>query len=300
LLARYLAFLTKHFYFALLFWRVQPQYKSNMNLEYLLTFDPVLLALFATLFTWGVTALGASMVFFFKSINQKVLNAMLGFASGVMIAASFWSLLAPAIEMAEKNGDTPWVPAVVGFLLGGLVLLGINKILPHLHSGMPTERAEGVKTSWERSLLLVLAITLHNIPEGLAVGVAFGALAQNPDTGALAGAIALAMGIGLQNFPEGAAVSIPLRREGFSRLKAFNYGQMSAIVEPIAGVIGAYLVMSMTSILPYALSFAAGAMIFVVVEELIPESQRGKDNDYATIGAMLGFATMMMLDVALG
>jgi ZIP family zinc transporter len=271
-----------------------------MNLSYLLTFDPILLALFATLFTWGITALGASMVFFFTSINQKVLNAMLGFASGVMIAASFWSLLAPAIEMAEKNGSVPWVPAVVGFLLGGVFLMFINKILPHLHLGLSTDKAEGVKTSWQRSVLLVLAITLHNIPEGLAVGVAFGALAQTPDIPTLTGAIALAVGIGLQNFPEGAAVSIPLRREGFSRLKAFNYGQMSAIVEPVAGVLGAYLVLSMTYILPYALAFAAGAMIFVVVEELIPESQRGKDNDFSTMGAILGFATMMMLDVALG
>ena len=271
-----------------------------MNIEWLLEFNPVLLALGATLFTWFLTALGASMVFFFKTINKKVLNSMLGFAAGVMIAASFWSLLKPAIEMAEENGSIPWVPAVVGFLGGGAFLLLVDKLLPHLHMGLATDKAEGIKTTWQRSVLLVLSITLHNIPEGLAVGVTFGALANNPDAGMLAGAIALAVGIGLQNFPEGAAVSIPLRREGFSRLKAFNYGQLSGIVEPIAGVLGAYLVLTITPILPYALSFAAGAMIFVVVEELIPESQTGNETDLSTIGAMLGFATMMLLDVALG
>jgi zinc transporter, ZIP family len=271
-----------------------------MELDFLLEYNPVLLALFATLFTWAVTALGASMVFFFKTINKKILNSMLGFAAGVMIAASFWSLLKPAIEMAKANGTLPWMPALIGFLSGGAFLLLIDKILPHLHLGLSIDKAEGVKTSWQRSVLLVLAITLHNIPEGLAIGVAFGALAHNPDAGVLAGAVALAMGIGLQNFPEGAAVSIPLRREGFSRLKAFNYGQMSGIVEPIAGVIGAYLVLTMTPLLPYALSFAAGAMIFVVVEELIPESQAGHETDLSTIGAMLGFAAMMFLDVALG
>jgi len=271
-----------------------------MNLDWLLGFNPILLALGATLFTWLVTALGSSMVFFFKTINKKILNSMLGFAAGVMIAASFWSLLKPAIEMAEERGSIPWVPALVGFLTGGAFLLLIDKILPHLHMGLATDKAEGIKTQWQRSVLLVLAITLHNIPEGLAVGVAFGALANNPDPGLLAGAVALAIGIGLQNFPEGAAVSIPLRREGFSRLKAFNYGQLSGVVEPIAGVLGAYLVLTVTPLLPYALSFAAGAMIFVVVEELIPESQTGNDTDFSTIGAMLGFATMMLLDVALG
>lgn len=271
-----------------------------MELDFLLDYNPVLLALFATLFTWAVTAIGASMVFFFRTINKRILNSMLGFAAGVMIAASFWSLLKPAIEMAEASGTLPWKPALIGFLSGGAFLLIVDKLLPHLHLGLSIDKAEGVKTSWQRSVLLVLAITLHNIPEGLAVGVAFGALAHNPDAGVLAGAIALALGIGLQNFPEGAAVSIPLRREGFSRLKAFNYGQMSGIVEPIAGVIGAYLVLTMTPLLPYALSFAAGAMIFVVVEELIPESQSGNETDFSTIGAMLGFAVMMFLDVALG
>jgi len=268
--------------------------------ERLLEVNPILLALGATIFTWLVTALGSSMVFFFKSINKKVLNSMLGFAAGVMIAASFWSLLKPAIAMAEEEGQIAWLPALIGFLTGGAFLLLVDKLLPHLHLGLSKDKAEGIKTSWQRSILLVLAITLHNIPEGLAVGVAFGALANNPDIGILTGAIALAIGIGLQNFPEGAAVSIPLRREGFSRIKAFNYGQLSGIVEPFAGVIGAYLVLTVTPLLPYALSFAAGAMIFVVVEELIPESQTGNETDYSTIGAMLGFATMMLLDVALG
>jgi zinc transporter, ZIP family len=271
-----------------------------MKLDWLLEYNPILLALFATLFTWGLTALGASMVFFFKTINKKILNSMLGFAAGVMIAASFWSLLKPAIEMAEESGVPSWMPALTGFLSGGAFLLIIDKILPHVHMGLSTEKAEGIKTSWQRSVLLILAITLHNIPEGLAVGVAFGALANNPDAGMLAGAVALALGIGLQNFPEGAAVSIPLRREGFSRGKAFYYGQFSGIVEPIAGVACAYLVFVMKPLLPYALSFAAGAMIFVVVEELIPESQNGHETDLSTIGAMFGFATMMFLDVALG
>jgi len=262
-------------------------------------YSPVLLALYATLYTYSVTALGAAMVFFFKSINKKILNSMLGFAAGIMIAASFWSLLKPAIEMAEENNMVPWVPAVIGFLAGGAFILLIDKILPHLHMGLSRDKAEGIKTTWQRSVLLILAITLHNIPEGLAVGVAFGALANNPDPQIFAGALALAIGIGLQNFPEGAAVSIPLRREGFSRKKAFFYGQLSGIVEPIAGVFGAYMVLIIKPLLPYALSFAAGAMIFVVVEELIPESQTGNETDLSTIGAMLGFTTMMLLDVAL-
>ncbi|MBI9021423.1 MAG: ZIP family metal transporter [Verrucomicrobia bacterium] len=263
--------------------------------------NPVMQALLATLFTWGVTALGASLVFFFKTINRKVLDAMLGFAAGVMIAASFWSLLAPAIEMAEAEGSVPsWIPAVVGFLLGGVFLRGIDLVLPHLHLDKPLEEAEGIPTTWRRSVLLVLAITLHNIPEGLAIGVAFGAVAYNLPSATLAGAIALAIGIGIQNFPEGAAVSVPLRREGMSRRKCFWYGQLSGAVEPIAGVIGAAAVLLMRPILPYALSFAAGAMIFVVVEELIPESQAEKNTDIATLGAMLGFAVMMALDVGLG
>jgi len=272
-----------------------------MNLEYLLEFDPVLLALFATLFTWAVTAAGSALVFTFKTINQRILNLMLGFAAGVMIAASFWSLLSPAIDMEEANHPgLGWVPAVVGFLAGGAFLLMVDKILPHLHSRLHIDKSEGIKTSWNRSVLLVLAITLHNIPEGLAIGVAFGALAVNPDLAILAGAVSLTIGIGLQNFPEGAAVSIPLRREGFTRSKAFLYGQLSGIVEPIAGVLGAILVISMAPLLPYALSFAAGAMIFVVVEELIPESQIGDETDLSSIGVMIGFATMMILDVGLG
>jgi ZIP family zinc transporter len=262
--------------------------------------NPVLQALVATLFTWAVTALGAAFVFFFKSINRKVLDGMLGFAAGVMIAASYWSLLAPAIEMAEEGNLPAWVPATVGFLLGGVFLWIIDKILPHLHLGFPKEEAEGIKTSWHRSVLLVLAITLHNIPEGLAVGVAFGALASDLPAASLAGAIALALGIGIQNFPEGTAVAVPLRREGFTRLKSFWYGQLSGVVEPIAGVLGAVAVILIKPLLPYALAFAAGAMIFVVVEELIPESQLEKNTDIATMGAMVGFAVMMALDVALG
>ena len=225
---------------------------------------------------------------------------MLGFAAGVMIAASFWSLLNPAIEMAEARGDTPWVPALVGFLTGGATLYGVDKLLPHLHFGLEVKHAEGIKTSWQRSVLLIMAITLHNIPEGLAVGVAFGALAHGWSPEIAGGAVALAFGIGLQNFPEGAAVSIPLRREGFSRGRAFWYGQLSGIVEPIAGVLGALLVVYIEPLLPYALSFAAGAMMFVVIEELIPESQSDHETDMSTIGALLGFAVMMFLDVSLG
>jgi ZIP family zinc transporter len=257
-------------------------------------------ALMATLFTWFVTALGAGMVFFFKTINRKLLDGMLGSAAGVMIAASFWSLLAPSIEMTEAAGGTPWIPAVVGFLSGGLFLWSVDKLLPHLHLGFDMKEAEGIKTSWQRSTLLCLAITLHNIPEGLAVGVAFGALAADLPSASLAGAVALAIGIGIQNFPEGAAVSVPLRREGMSRGKSFWYGQLSGVVEPVAGVIGAVAVIWMQPLLPYALSFAAGAMIYVVVEEVIPESQLARNTDLATIGAMCGFALMMTLDVALG
>jgi ZIP family zinc transporter len=262
--------------------------------------SPIVQALLATCFTWFLTALGASAVFFFKRVNRKVLDGMLGFAAGVMIAASYWSLLAPAIEMTEETGGIPWIPATAGFLLGGAFLWGVDKLLPHLHIGYPTEEAEGLKTSWHRSILLVLAITLHNFPEGLAVGVAFGAAAAGLPSATVAGAVALAVGIGLQNFPEGMAVSVPLRREGMSRSKSFWYGQLSGVVEPIAGVLGAAAVLLITPILPYALAFAAGAMIYVVVEELIPESQLESLTDIATIGAMLGFAVMMTLDVALG
>ncbi|MBN1648725.1 MAG: ZIP family metal transporter [Spirochaetales bacterium] len=257
-------------------------------------------ALLATCFTWAVTALGASLVFFFKTIKRKVLDAMLGFAAGVMIAASFWSLLAPAIEMSEGLSLPSWVPPAIGFISGGLFLFLVDRLLPHIHPNIPGQKAEGIKTSWQRSVLLVLAITLHNIPEGLAVGVAFGAVAADLPSASLAGAIALAIGIGIQNFPEGAAVSIPLRREGLSRLKSFWYGQFSGIVEPVAGVLGAFAVIIARPILPYALAFAAGAMIYVVVEELIPEAQAEKNTDIATLGAMAGFSIMMILDVALG
>lgn len=263
-------------------------------------FSPIMQALIGTSFTWFVTALGAAMVFFFKKIDRKVMDGLLGGAAGVMIAASFWSLLAPAIEMVESRGGTPWVAPLVGFLSGGLFLWCADKILPHLHPGFPEKDAEGIKTGWQRSVLLVLAITLHNIPEGLAVGVAFGAAAAGHPAASLGAAIALAIGIGIQNFPEGAAVSVPLRREGMSRTKSFLCGQASGMVEPIAGVLGAAAVIVMQPILPYALSFAAGAMIYVVAEELIPESQAGRHSDIPTIGVMLGFAIMMTLDVALG
>lgn len=269
-------------------------------MEWFKGLNPIIQALVATCFTWVITALGASLVFFFKGFNKQVLNGMLGFAAGVMVAASFWSLLAPAIEMAEESGKSGWVPAVIGFLAGGIFLAIIDKVLPHLHLDRPKEKAEGIHTSWQRSVLLVLAITLHNIPEGLAVGVAFGALAYNVESATLTGAIALAIGIGIQNFPEGAAVSVPLRREGISRIKSFWYGQLSGIVEPVAGVLGAMAVLIARPILPYALAFAAGAMIFVVVEELIPESQVDKRTDVSTMGALVGFAVMMTLDVALG
>lgn len=261
---------------------------------------PVFQALLGTLFTWGVTALGAALVFVFDNVSRRVFDAMLGFAAGVMTAASFWSLLAPAIELSEGGPLPSWVPPLIGFLLGGAFLRGVDLVLPHLHPGAPMSEAEGIPTTWRRSVLLVLAITLHNLPEGLAVGVAFGAAASGLPGATLAGAVALAIGIGIQNFPEGAAVSIPLRREGVSRRKSFLLGQASGMVEPIAGVIGAAAVMVARPILPYALAFAAGAMIFVVVEEVIPESQRDGNTDWATMGAMLGFAVMMSLDVALG
>jgi ZIP family zinc transporter len=268
--------------------------------QWLAQLSPVVQALCGTGFTWFLTALGAGLVFFFKRIERRVMDGMLGFAAGIMIAASYWSLLAPAIEMVESGGGTPWIPPLVGFLGGGLFLWTVDKILPHLHPGFPDREAEGIKTSWQRSVLLVLAITLHNIPEGLAVGVAFGAAAAGHPAASLGAAIALAIGIGIQNFPEGAAVSVPLRREGMSRNRSFMYGQLSGMVEPIAGVLGAAAVLLMEPILPYALSFAAGAMIYVVAEELIPESRAERHSDIPTIGVMVGFAIMMTLDVALG
>ena len=267
------------------------------------TLSPLWQSLLAGLFTWTVTALGAAVVFVTTHVNRRLLDAMMGFAAGVMIAASFWSLLAPAIDMAEAQGVRPWIPAVAGFLLGGVFLRLADAVLPHLHPGAPMDEVEGVPTSWHRSTLLVLAITLHNIPEGLAVGVTFGAAAIELEvaTGAtLTAAIALAVGIGLQNFPEGIAVSMPLRGEGVSRGKSFWYGQLSGAVEPVSAVVGAAAVLAIRPLLPYALAFAAGAMIYVVVEELIPESQRHGNTDLATTSAMGGFAVMMLLDVALG
>ncbi|HOH97945.1 MAG TPA: ZIP family metal transporter [Candidatus Cloacimonadota bacterium] len=257
--------------------------------------SPVLMAFYGTLFTWFMTALGSSFVLFFKSIKQWVLDTMLGFAAGVMIAASFWSLLAPAIEMSSGSV----LPAVLGFLAGGFFLRLIDMLLPHMHINEDNHR-EGLKTPWGKSTLLFLAVTLHNFPEGLAVGVAFGALAYGVEGTSLASAIALALGIGIQNLPEGAAVSIPLRREGISRWKSFFWGQFSGMVEPIGGVLGALMAMAARPVLPYALAFAAGAMIYVVVEEVIPESQKGEYGHLATAGVLIGFAVMMALDVALG
>jgi len=268
--------------------------------EFFLAQNPVVQALIAGCFTWSFTALGASTVFLTRTVNHRMLAGMMGFAAGVMIAASFWSLLAPSIEMAADSGLPVWLPATIGFLLGGLFLWGVDGVLPHLHIGFPIEEAEGIKTRWQRSILLVLAITLHNLPEGLAVGVAFGALRAGVPSASFAAAVALAIGIGIQNLPEGTAVAVPLRREGMSRLKSFWYGQLSGAVEPVGGVLGAAAVIVIQPLLPYAMGFAAGAMIYVVVEELIPESQQAKDTHRATLGAMLGFAVMMILDVGLG
>lgn len=271
-------------------------------MEWISNQNHIFLALLATLMTWAMTALGAAMVFFFKEINRKVLNTMLGFAAGVMIAASFWSLLAPAIEMAEDSSIPAWLVAAIGFMGGAAFLYLADRIIPHMHLNSKDGESEGITTNLKRSILLVFSITLHNIPEGLAVGVAFGAIANGITDGSLMSALAIAIGIGLQNFPEGAAVSIPLRREGLSRRRSFFYGQASGIVEPIAGVLGAALVMFVKPVLPYALAFAAGAMIFVVVEELIPEAQSGshESTHLATAGCIIGFTVMMILDVALG
>ena len=266
----------------------------SVLLDFLQTQSPVMQALYGTLFTWLMTAIGAAAIFLSREPSRKLQDGMLGFAAGVMIAASYWSLLAPAIELS--NGS--WIPAVVGFLLGGAFLRGIDVVLPHLHvyANVP----EGHHSHWKRSILLVTAITLHNFPEGLAVGVAFGAAAIGDTSYSLAGAIALAIGIGIQNLPEGLAVAMPLQRSGLSRMKGFMYGQFSGMVEPVAGVLGAFAVIAARPILPYALAFAAGAMIFVVVEDAIPEAQSQGNNDVATMGAMIGFAVMMCLDVALG
>lgn len=270
----------------------------DVIISYFENLDPIVGALYATLFTWGLTALGASLVFFVKALNRALLDGMLGFTGGVMVAASFWSLLAPGIEMSEGEGFVKVIPAAVGFGLGALFIFALDKILPHIHINF--KESEGIKTPWHKTTLLVLAITLHNIPEGLAVGVLFGGVAAGLPEASIAGAVVLAIGIGIQNFPEGIAVSMPLRRQGVSRFKSFWYGQLSAIVEPVAAVIGAVAVTFFTPILPYALAFAAGAMIFVVVEEVIPETQQDKYTDIATLGFIGGFIVMMCLDVALG
>ena len=270
----------------------------NEIIEYFSQLDPIQGALYATLFTWGITALGASSVFLFKSMSRMSLDGMLGFTGGVMVAASFWSLLSPAIEMSAGEGFVKVMPSAIGFGLGALFIFGLDKILPHIHINF--KKSEGIKTPWRRTTLLVLAITLHNIPEGLAIGVLFGGVASGIPEASIAGAVVLAFGIGLQNFPEGIAVAMPLRRSGVSKLKSFWYDQLSAIVEPIAGVIGAVAVTFFTPLLPYALAFAAGAMIFVVVEEVIPETQLDKYTDIATLGFIGGFIIMMSLDVALG
>lgn len=267
--------------------------------EFMQNRGPVTAALIATMFTWFLTALGASFVFFFKTMRRDVFDGMLGFTGGVMIAASYWSLLNPAIEMAESQGVPGWMPAAIGFGLGALFMYGLDKMLPHLHINFPAAGAEGMDTKWHRTTLLVLAITMHNLPEGLAVGILFGGAAIGMPEATIGGAIALAFGIGIQNFPEGVAVAMPLRRQGLSRFKSFWYGQLSAVVEPIAGVLGAAAVLFFQPVLPYALAFAAGAMIYVVVEEVIPETQLDKYTDIATLGFMVGFIVMMCLDVAL-
>lgn len=268
-------------------------------IEYLEGINPVMAAFIATVFTWLLTALGASLVFLFKKMNRMIFDGMLGFTGGVMVAASFWSLLAPGIEMSKGEGFEKVVPAVVGFGLGALFIFALDKILPHLHVHNQINDREGIKTPWHKATLLTLAITLHNIPEGLAVGVLFGGAAAGFEGASIGGAVALAMGIGLQNFPEGFAVAMPLRGQGMSRWKSFNYGQLSAIVEPFAAVLGAWAVLTFEPVLPYALSFAAGAMIFVVVEEVVPESQQRSYTDIATMGFIVGFMIMMTLDVGL-
>ena len=260
--------------------------------------NPILGAFYATIFTWFMTALGASLVFFIKKLNRMVLDGLLGFTGGVMVAASFWSLLAPGIEMSPGEGFLKVLPASIGFALGALFIFLLDKILPHIHINF--KDSEGIKTPWHKTTLLVLAITLHNIPEGLAVGVLFGGVSLGLPEATISGAVILALGIGIQNFPEGIAVSMPMRRLGASRVKSFWYGQLSAIVEPLAAILGAFAVTFFSPLLPYALSFAAGAMIFVVIEEVIPEAQQDKYTDFATMGFILGFIIMMSLDVALG
>lgn len=269
-------------------------------MEWFSEINPVMQGLIATLFTWGVTAVGASLVFFFKDVDKKVLNCMLGFGAGVMIAASFWSLLNPAIELCEELGYTSFLIPSIGFLFGGLFLIFADKLMDKYSYGV-NEHHNDITYHGKRkkSFLLVLAVTLHNIPEGLAVGVAFGGVAVGIPGASLVAAMTLALGIGLQNFPEGAAVSLPLRREGLSRKKSFLYGQASGMVEPIAGVIGVFAAITIRSMLPFLLSFSAGAMIAVVASELLPEASIENKN-LTTIGVILGFIVMMILDVTLG
>lgn len=274
----------------------------NAIVAFFETLHPLMQGLIATLFTWALTALGASFVFFMKDLKRGFMDTMLGFTAGIMLAASFWSLLNPAVEMAQGSWSQnwAWVPVAIGFILGALFIFGLDQYLPHLHIHAPMEKREGIKTDWNRTVLLVLAITLHNIPEGLAVGVAFGAVAEGIPGADLYAAVALAIGIGIQDFPEGLAVAVPLKRYGLSTRKAFLWGQLSGAVEPIAGVLGVALVMIAQPLLPYLLAFAAGAMIYVVVEEVIPETQREGHTDKATLGLILGFVLMMALDVGLG
>jgi len=273
---------------------------TALNQRWLPAEHPALQALLAGCFTWGMTALGAAAVFLGGEVRRKAQDTMLGFTSGVMIAASYWSLLAPALALSAGRGVPVWFPSTVGFLAGAVFLRAADYLLPHLHLGFPLQETEGIKTTWRQTTLLVLAITLHNIPEGLAVGVAFGAAAAGLPAATYSGAVALAVGIGLQNFPEGLAVAAPLRREGLSRFRSFWYGQLSALVEPVAAVLGASAVVLSEWLLPYALAFAAGAMIFVVVEETIPEAQRAGNTDLATMGLVTGFLVMMILDVTFG
>lgn len=258
--------------------------------------NPLIQALIATIFTWGVTALGSLVVCFFKEINKKVLNTILGFSAGVMIAASFWSLLGPSIDLSYELGYIAWILPTIGFIIGGLFVLLSDKFLDKT---LKNRRNLRNAASLKRSILLISAITIHNIPEGMAVGVAFGGIASGVPGVTLVGAIMLALGIGIQNFPEGAAVSLPLRKEGFSRFKSFMLGQASALVEPISAIIGVVLVLSVRSVLPFLLAFAAGAMIAVVARELLPESVKENKN-LATLGLIFGFTIMMILDVALG
>ena len=269
-------------------------------INFLINLNPIIQALIATLFTYCITALGASLVFLFKKVDKTIMDAMLGFAAGVMIAASFWSLLNPAIEMAENLKMIPWLIVFIGFISGGIILFISDKTFNYLDNILYKKKNKTKQISFKRCLMLIISITMHNIPEGLAVGVAFGSIIYGLDGATLSSACLLALGIGIQNFPEGTAVAVPLRREGMSRKKSFFYGQLSGIVEPISGVIGALLVLKARYLLPFLLSFAAGTMIYVVVQELIPESQTNEKKSLMAIFTLIGFSVMMILDVALG